>query len=211
MRGLTPGQLLTAYAHGVFPMAESAESPELHWFDPHRRGVFPVGAVRASRSLRRDLRRGGWSAYLNRDFDAVVAACADRDVTWINAPLSALYHTLHKAGHAHAIEVHRDGQFAGGIFGVTLGGAFFGESMVSAQTNGSKMALLWTSSHLARRGFVLFDTQFLTPHLRSMGGVEITRQAYHQQLRKAVRLRADFGVGTLPGADQLWQEITQTS
>ncbi|MDP5305729.1 leucyl/phenylalanyl-tRNA--protein transferase [Paracoccus spongiarum] len=208
---LSPAQLLSGYARGVFPMAECADDPRLYWFDPPHRGVMPIGGVHASHSLRRDLRRGGWSARLNRDFDEVVARCADRDVTWINAPLSDLYRQLHAAGHAHAIAVVRDGRLAGGIFGVTLGTAFFGESMVSLRSNGSKMALLWTSSHLRRCGFRLFDTQFLTPHLARMGGIEISRRDYRRRLSEALDSSADFTAAPLPDADQLWQEITQTS
>ncbi|MBU3029338.1 leucyl/phenylalanyl-tRNA--protein transferase [Paracoccus marinaquae] len=208
---LSASQLLAGYARGVFPMAESAGDPRLFWFDPPRRGVIPVGGVHASRSLLRELRRGGWSARRDGNFDAVVAACADRDVTWINAPLARLYSDLHRTGHAHAITVLYEGDFAGGLFGVTLGSAFFGESMVSMRPNGSKMALLWTSSHLARCGFTLFDTQFLTPHLARMGGIEIPRDRYHEGLARALRLKADFRAAELPDADQLWQEITQTS
>lgn len=208
---LSPAQLLKGYARGVFPMADSAGDPRLYWYDPPFRGILPVGGVHASHSLRRDLRRGGWSAHLNSDFDAVVQACSDREDTWINAPLLLLYQQLHQLGHAHALEVRRNGRFAGGIFGVTLGGAFFGESMVSTQTNGSKMALLWTSSHLARCGFSLFDTQYLTPHLRRMGGSEIPRDDYQKRLAEALRVKADFTAAALPDADQLSQEITQTS
>ncbi|TGN59382.1 leucyl/phenylalanyl-tRNA--protein transferase [Paracoccus liaowanqingii] len=208
---LTPAQLLTGYARGVFPMAESAEDDRLHWYDPPLRGVLPVGGVHAARSLLRDLRRGGWSAHLDGDFDAVVAACADREATWINAPLATLYGALHGLGHAHAIEIRHEDRFAGGIFGVTLGGAFFGESMVSARRNGSRMALIWTSAHLACCGFTLFDTQFLTPHLARMGGVEIPREAYRLRLSDALRHDADFRAHPLPPANQLWQDITQTS
>ncbi len=208
---LTAAQLLSGYARGVFPMAESADDPNLYWFDPPIRGVLPVGGVPAARSLRRDLRRGGWSAHLNRDFDAIVAACAARDETWINAQLARLYRELHLAGHAHAIEIRQQDSFAGGLFGVTLGAAFFGESMVSHRSNGSRMALLWTSSHLARCGFTLFDTQFLTPHLARMGGIEISRDQYRRRLSAALRIRADFTAAPLLSADQLWQEITQTS
>lgn len=208
---LSPAQLLTGYARGVFPMAESADDDRLYWFDPQLRGVIPVGGVHASRSLLRDLRRGGWSAHLDGDFCAVVAACADRGTTWINAELSHLYAQLHVAGHAHAIEVRHDGRFAGGIFGVTLGSAFFGESMVSARTNGSKMALLWASDHLARCGFTLFDTQFLTPHLARMGGVEVTRAVYRQSLSRALRRKGDFTAHPLASDLQLWQAMTHTS
>lgn len=202
---LTPAQLLTGYARGVFPMAESADDDRLHWFDPPMRGVLPVGGVHASRSLLRDLRRGGWSAHLDGDFGTVVAACADRDTTWINAPLSDLYHCLHRSGHAHAIEIRHDGRFSGGIFGITLGGAFFGESMVSLCENGSKMALIWTSAHLARCGFTLFDTQFLTPHLARMGGTEITRATYRARLAQALRRPTNFKAKPLLCANDLLQ------
>ena len=200
---LTPAQLLTGYARGVFPMAESADDDRLYWFDPPMRGVLPVGGVHVARSLRRDLRRGGWSAHLDGDFAAVVAACADRETTWINAPLADLYQALHGAGHAHAIEIRHDGAFAGGLFGVTLGGAFFGESMVSARENGSRMALWWLSMHLKRCGFTLFDTQFLTPHLARMGGIEISRKTYHTRLTAALRRKADIHAAPLPSAEML--------
>lgn len=208
---LTPAQLLKGYACGVFPMAESAGDPRLFWLDPPKRGILPVGGVHASRSLLRDLRRGEWSAHLNSDFDAMVAACGDRDTTWINAPLARLYGELHRAGHAHALEIRHGGHFAGGLFGVTLGAAFFGESMMSARTNGSRMALLWASAQLRHCGFTLFDTQFLTPHLARMGGLEIARERYHLLLADAVKRPADLRSRPLPTADQLWQEITQTS
>lgn len=200
---LTPAQLLTGYARGVFPMAESADDDRLYWFDPPMRGVLPVGGVHVARSLRRDLRRGGWSAHLDGDFATVVAACADRETTWINAPLADLYQALHGAGHAHAIEIRHDGAFAGGLFGVTLGGAFFGESMVSVRENGSRMALWWLSTHLKRCGFTLFDTQFLTPHLARMGGIEIPRKTYHTRLTAALRRKADIRAAPLPSAEML--------
>lgn len=207
---LTPERLLMGYAAGIFPMAESATSPVLHWVDPPRRGVLPVGGVHASRSTRRDLRRGGWAAHLDRDFAAALRACADRDETWINAELFSLYLALHEAGCAHAFEVSREGRFAGAMIGVALGAAFFGETMMSAQRNGSKMALLWASAALKAGGFTLFDTQFLTPHLASLGGREITRTEYRAHLAAALTRRARLPA-RLPDAAQLLQEITQTS
>ena len=189
---LGPMQLLAGYAQGIFPMARAADDPQLYWFNPPRRGILPVGGVHMSRSLRRSLARGGWEADARPDFDRIVAHCADRPETWINAPLQNLYARLHKGGHAHALAVHQNGALAGGIFGVVLGGAFFGESMFSTRTNGSKMALVWLSDHLARCGFTLFDTQFLTPHLASMGGVEISREDYRARLAQALRQPADF-------------------
>lgn len=200
---LSAEQLLAGYANGIFPMARAADDPQLHWYDPPRRGVLPVGGVHASRSLRRNLRRGGWRAEIGGDFSAIVAACADRDETWINAPLTRLYAQLHASGHAHALAVLHEGQLAGGVFGVSLGTAFFGESMFSRRTDGSKMALVWLSRHLADCGFTLFDTQFLTPHLASMGGVEITRHAYQRQLRHALTRVADFHARPVPDAADL--------
>lgn len=211
MNQLTPSQLLGGYANGIFPMAAAADDPRLMWFDPPRRGVLPVGGVHAARSLVRDLRRGGWSADKAPDFDAVVGHCANRPDTWINAPLRSLYAQLHALGHAEALAVHRNGQLAGGIFGVTLAGAFFGESMFSTQRSGSRMALLWLSDHLARCGFTLFDTQYLTPHLASMGGTEIPRSAYRARLAAALRVRADFHAAALPAADELAAGLRQPS
>lgn len=206
---LTPAMLLRGYANGVFPMAYSADDPQLYWFDPPRRGILPVGGVHASRSLIRSLARGGWSADTRPDFDAIVAACAGRRETWINAPLRRLYAELHALGHAHALSVDLDGALAGGIFGVTLGGAFFGESMFSTRTNGSKMALVWISDHLARCGFTLFDTQYLTPHLATMGGVEISRLNYQSQLAHALRRSADFHAHPVRSAGTLLAALRQ--
>lgn len=208
---LTARLLLAGYARGIFPMASSATDDELVWFEPDPRAILPLGRLHVSRSLRRDLRRGGWSARHAVDFDAVVKHCAARDETWINGPLRQLYQELHQMGHAHALEVLQDGQLAGGIFGVTLGGAYFGESMFSTRTSGSRMALLWMDLHLRRCGFRLFDTQYLTDHLASMGAIEVSRQAYRQMLARTRNLRADIHAGPLPGAQELLQEITQTS
>lgn len=208
---LTTTQLLSGYARGIFPMAESASDPRLYWFDPPRRGILPIGAVHASRSLQRELRRGPWTAHLDGDFSYVVDACAQRNETWINTDLRQLYCALHTEGRAAAIEIRYDGVFAGGLFGVMLQGAFFGESMVSARQNGSKMALLWLSTHLKHCGFTLFDTQFLTPHLASMGGIEVPRGTYQLRLKAALREPADIHARPLPDKDQLLQEITQIS
>lgn len=210
--GLTPTaeQLLAGYALGVFPMAATAWDPQLNWYDPPSRGILPIGSVHASRKLRRQLRRGGWSATLNANFSATLAGCAARDETWINAPLSRLYRALHRHGHCHSLEVWHEGELAGGLFGVTLGGAFFGESMFSARPDASKMALLWLSSQLKRCGFTLLDTQFLTPHLATLGGSEIARADYRRRLLAARVLQVQLK-GPLPDAYALWQEITQTS
>ena len=208
---LSAEQLLAGYANGIFPMARAADDPQLHWYDPPRRGVLPVGGVHASRSLRRNLRRGGWRAEIGGDFSAIVAACADRDETWINAPLTRLYAQLHASGHAHALAVLHEGQLAGGVFGVSLGTAFFGESMFSRRPSASKAALIWMSHHLRACGFTLWDTQYPTPHLASMGGTAISRLDYRRRLARAVRQPVRFETTALPEAQALLQEITQTS
>lgn len=197
---LTPAELLAGYANGIFPMAGSAGDPGLSWFNPPRRGILPVGGVHASRSLLRELARGGWTADAAPGFDAIVDHCANRPETWINAPLRALYAALHEAGHAHALAVYKGGVLAGGLFGVSLGGAFFGESMFSTQSSGSRMALLWLSDHLHRCGFTLLDTQYRSAHLASMGGLEIPRPVYQAKLAEALQLTARFDARPLQDA-----------
>mgnify|MGYP001590051957 CR=1 FL=1 len=204
-------QMLWAYANGIFPMAGSADDPELHWLDPSWRGVMPVGGVHASASMRRHLRRSSWRMAMNSRFDDVVGACAGRDETWINADLHRVYADLHRMGHAHSIEVLDGDQLVGGVFGLTIGGAFFGESMFSHRTNASKTALLVLSTHLAACGFRLFDTQYPTPHLQSLGGQTISRVEYRRQLAHAIRQPAEITAQPLPSFQAVLQAITQTS
>lgn len=211
MRGLTAERLLFAYAQGVFPMAESATESQLYWFDPPERGILPVGGVHVSRSMRRFLRHSGWHASVNRDFASVVAGCADRAETWINGPLIALYDELHRLGHAHSLEVWEGERLIGGSYGISLGGAFFAESMFSRRRNASKAALIWMSRHLQRCGFTLWDTQYPTLHLASMGGLTISRSDYRRRLGQALGRRVVFEAGDLPDIQALMQEITQTS
>lgn len=208
---LTPDLLLKAYALGVFPMAESRDDPDVFWVDPRRRGILPLNGFHISRSLARRLRRGGFNIAVNRDFRATVAGCADRPETWINDTIHDLYCALHDSGFAHSLEVRRDGRLVGGVYGVTLGGAFFGESMFSRETDASKIALAYLVDRLKRAGFVLFDTQFTTPHLRNLGGHEIPRSAYHTLLSGALRLQCDFTAPDIPDAQSLMQRNTQTS
>ncbi len=184
---LTPEHLLRAYAAGIFPMAERRDDPAIHWVDPRRRGVFPLDGFRISRSLARAIRRNDYAITADTDFAAVVAACAARPETWINAPIAELYAGLHRAGHAHSVELRGlDGALLGGVYGVTLGAAFFGESMFSRRRDASKVALAWLVHRLRAGGFTLFDTQFLTPHLASLGAIEIGRAEYHRRLAEAV-------------------------
>lgn len=196
---LTAEVILRAYASGVFPMAEDANSAQLHWFEPRQRGVLPLEGFHVARSLMRTRRRGGFRFTCDRDFAGVMAACADRPVTWINPEISRIFNELHGLGLAHSVEVWQpDGALAGGVYGLALGGAFFAESMVSKVTGGSKMALAELVVRLRRSGFALLDTQYLTPHLASLGGVEISRAEYRRRLAAALALRANAAMAFAP-------------
>lgn len=211
---ITAELLLHAYASGVFPMSEARDDPDIFWVDPKRRGVFPMDGFRTSRSLRKRALRGGYAVTLNRDFAGVVAGCADRPDTWINTPIRRLYQELHDHGHAHSLEIRdaAQGRLIGGVYGVALGAAFFGESMFSRQRDASKLALLWLMDHLRRCGFRLFDTQFLTPHLASLGAEELPRARYRAQLAEALAAPADIMAVPLAGSAQaVLQRMTQTS
>jgi leucyl/phenylalanyl-tRNA--protein transferase len=189
---ITPELLLRAYAAGVFPMAESAESDAIHWVDPRRRGILPLDGFHISRSLAKDIRRGGFDICADRDFAGVVAGCADRETTWINAEILALYLDLHRMGHAHSLEMWENGALVGGTYGVVLGAAFFAESMFSRRRSASKIVLAHLVARLRAGGFTLCDTQFLTPHLASLGGIEISRAEYHARLAEALEREGRF-------------------
>ncbi|MDP5348528.1 MAG: leucyl/phenylalanyl-tRNA--protein transferase [Paracoccaceae bacterium] len=209
---ITPEMLLNAYAAGIFPMAETRHDPDVFWVDPRRRGIFPLDRFHISRSLARRMRRWPHRVTVNRAFADVVDACADRDETWINAEIRRLYLDLHAMGHAHSLEVREGDTLVGGVYGVTLGAAFFGESMFSRRTDASKIALAYLVDRLRQGGFRLFDAQFLTPHLASLGAVEVTRAEYHRQLEKALAGDGDFAGPALPETPQdVVQRITQTS
>ena len=211
-RGLTPELLLGAYAAGVFPMAEAEDDPDVFWVDPQRRGILPLDGFHLSRSLARRMRKGGVRATLDRDFEAVLDGCADRSETWINNTIRTLMLELHEMGFAHSFEVWRGKDLIGGMYGVALGGAFFGESMFSSETDGSKMTLAFAVDHLRRGGFCLFDTQFLTEHLASLGAIEIPRAEYRSRLAEAIEVAADIHAQELEQDPQaVVQRITQTS
>lgn len=184
--------LLEAYASGIFPMAEGARSSEIFWVDPKLRGVLPMDGLHVSRSLKRTIKRGGFDVRINSRFMDVVDACASRDETWINPQIEELYHELFRMGYAHSVEVWADRELIGGLYGVALGGAFFGESMFSTQPDASKIALVYLVARLRVGGFSLLDTQFVTEHLERMGAIEIPRARYHQHLEEALRRPADF-------------------
>ena len=211
MADLTPDLLMCGYALGIFPMSEHRDDPDIFWVDPRRRGVLPLDGFHVSRSLARRMRNTRYEIRLNSDFTSVVDACADRPETWINAEIRQIYLSLHQRQQAHSLEVWEAGTLVGGVYGVTLGGAFFGESMFSRRTDASKIALAHLTDHLQRCGFELFDTQFITAHLRSLGAIEISRATYLARLAKAVCVDADFAA--LPPAPtyEVLQRITQMS
>jgi leucyl/phenylalanyl-tRNA--protein transferase len=211
MMTLTPDLLLHAYSVGVFPMAESRDDPEVFWVDPKRRGVFPIGGFRLSRSLAKTIRKGDYEVRVNHDFAAVVDGCADREETWINPEIRDRYIDLHEQGNAHSVEIYHDGDLSGGVYGVSLAGAFFGESMFSRRRDASKIALAYLLDRLEISGFTLCDTQFLTAHLASLGAVEISRASYRRQLASALEVEADFTTAAVPSPQALVQRMTQIS
>jgi leucyl/phenylalanyl-tRNA--protein transferase len=212
MQQLTPDLLLKAYANGVFPMSEGRDDPDLFWVDPRLRGIIPLDGFRISRSLAKTLRTSAFQITLNTAFEDVVTGCADRDETWINETIFDLYQKLHGQGHAHSIEVWDGDNLVGGVYGVTIGGAFCGESMFSRRRDASKIALAYLVDHLVRCGFVLFDTQFITDHLASLGAIEIPRKTYRAALTQALSIDAVFsGFKDKADAYTLLQRNAQTS
>jgi leucyl/phenylalanyl-tRNA--protein transferase len=195
MSRLDPRLLLQGYATGIFPMADSRNADELFWVEPRNRAIIPLDRFHVSRSLRRTLVSGRSSVTHDRDFAGVIAACADREETWINAELERAMLALHGSGHAHSIEVWSDGDLVGGLYGVKLGRAFFGESMFSRRTDASKVALAWLVARLKAGNFTLLDCQFMTDHLASLGAVGITRETYVALLSVALGAGAAAGGG----------------
>ena len=189
---ITPDILLRAYSIGLFPMAESADSATLFWVDPKERGIFPLDRLTVPKSLAKTIRSDRFEVRVDSAFDAVMAACAARDKTWINADIRRLYGALFEQKRAHSVEVFEQGALAGGLYGVSLGAAFFGESMFHSARDASKAALVHLVARLRFAGFTLLDTQFVTPHLASLGAVEISRDAYIKRLDEALAIKADF-------------------
>jgi leucyl/phenylalanyl-tRNA--protein transferase len=213
---LSPELLLRAYAIGIFPMAESRSDTEVHWIDPDLRGVLPLEAFHAPRGLRRKVRKKIFDVRCNSAFPQVVQACAKptpgRSDTWINPTIERLYGGLHEMGFAHSVECWQDDRLVGGLYGVSLGAAFFGESMFSVVSDASKVALVHLVARLRKSGFLLLDTQFETPHLRRFGVVEIPRDSYREQLANAVRTPVQFPSElTDSELSAFLQSITQTS
>tara|TARA_R110002020_G_scaffold95937_1_gene229909 strand:- start:30619 stop:31254 length:636 start_codon:yes stop_codon:yes gene_type:complete len=211
MGDLTPELLLHGYSVGIFPMSEGRDDPEIFWVDPRRRGVMPLDGFHISRSLRRAMRRSDWTITTDRDFQGVLDGCADREDTWINSEIRALYTALHLRKQAHSLEVWEGDTLVGGVYGVVLGAAFFGESMFSRRTNASKVALACLVDRLRSGDFVLFDMQFITGHLASLGGIEISRAQYHTLLAVAKSRSASFDTGPASSPQDVMQRMTQMS
>ena len=203
MTRLDPRLLLQAYAAGIFPMADSRSADELFWVEPRTRAILPLDGFHVSRSLRRVIRSGRFAVTRDRAFADVIAACAMREETWINAEIEHAMLALHAAGHAHSIEAWRDGALVGGVYGVKLGSAFFGESMFSRATDASKVALAWLVARLKAGNFTLLDCQFMTEHLASLGAVSVPRETYVALLSVALGaggVGAGTGAGVRAGA-----------
>ena len=193
---ITPEVLLKAYACGIFPMAEDADDPALYWVEPERRGVIPLDGFHVPARLARTVRTTSFEVVCNRDFAAVIEGCGAPRVqserTWINARIRKLYSALFERGHCHTVEVYDGPSLVGGLYGVSLGAAFFGESMFYRATHASKIALVHLVARLRAGGFQLLDTQFVTPHLQTFGAAEVARSRYHRLLDTAVAADADF-------------------
>ena len=196
MTTITPQILLQAYAVGIFPMAETAEDNALYWVEPDERGDHPLRGLRISHSLRKQVRKQAFEIRIDTAFAEVIEACAaktkNRKATWINARIRTLYTQLHKMGHCHSVECWQDGKLVGGLYGVRIGAAFFGESMFSRVTDASKVALVHLVARLNAGGFKLLDAQFMNPHLKTLGAVAMSKADYKELLPSAIAAPADF-------------------
>jgi len=216
MTSLTPEILLRAYAVGLFPMAEHRDDPTLYWIDPEKRGVLPLDDFHIPRRLRRTVRRNEFEVRCNTAFTDVIRACAapaeGRDESWINDEIVSLYTTLNEMGRAHSVETWQDGKLVGGLYGVALGAAFFGESMFSTVRDASKVALVHLVARMKKGDFKLLDTQFVTDHLAQFGVVEMPRSGFRQLLASALDRSAAFPPEiSQPELEALLQSTTQTS
>lgn len=193
---ITPQVLLKAYACGLFPMAESADDPGLFWLEPEHRGLLPLDSVHIPRRLKRTVRNDVFEIRVSTDFQGVIDGCSapmpGRRKTWINREIRRLYGELFEMGYCHTVEAWQDGELAGGLYGVSLNGAFFGESMFTVKTDASKVCLVHLAARLIAGGYTLLDTQFVTDHLSKFGTVEVSREAYNAQLSEALQKETDF-------------------
>ena len=216
MRGFGAEDLIECYARGVFPMAEGRDDPRIYLLDPDERGVIPLDGLHIPRSLKKTVRQDVYEIRYDTAFEAVVEGCAapapGREETWINDGILSLYRELYQLGFAHSVECWQDGELVGGLYGVALGGAFFGESMFSLRTDASKVALVHLVAQLKAGGYILLDTQFTTEHLERLGAITIPREIYRLRLADALTIETGFPAvpGGMSGAQAL-QSITQTS
>lgn len=194
---VTPELIVRAYSAGIFPMAEDAEDEDLFWVSPELRGILPLDGFHASKSLRKAMRKSGWDIRVDTEWDGIIEGCAtvgdDRATTWINGTIRAVYGELFRRGVAHTVEVWDGADLVGGLYGLAIGGAFFGESMFHRRTDASKMAMAHLVDRLNAGGFQLLDTQFVTPHLASLGGIEILRADYEDRLAQALTVNRNWG------------------
>jgi leucyl/phenylalanyl-tRNA--protein transferase len=201
---ITPEVLLKAYACGIFPMAENADDPALYWIEPDMRGIIPLEGFHLPARLERTVRTTSLSVFVDRDFDAVIDGCAaaapGRARTWINGRIRKIYRSLFEHGHCHSVEVYDGDQLAGGLYGVSLGRAFFGESMFHRARDASKIALVHLVARLRAGGYRLLDTQYVTNHLKTFGAVEVGKRRYHRLLEEAIAGEADFAALALDRA-----------
>ena len=206
---ITPQVLLKAYGCGIFPMAESADDPALYWIEPQHRGILPLDAVHVPRRLARTVRTTTFRVLVDQDFESIINGCAasrpGRRSTWINNRIRRLYRELFELGHCHTVEVRHEGRVVGGLYGVALGGAFFGESMFSYARDASKVAMVHLVARLVAGGFSLLDTQFVTDHLKQFGTIEVERETFQSLLEAALEVSADFHhlPAEIPGAEAL--------
>ena len=208
--------ILKSYSLGIFPMSESFDDPNIYWINPKKRGVIPINDFKISKNLKKEIKKKKFLITINKNFNAVIKNCAkktkNRPSTWINKEIIKLYSNLHKIGHAHSIEAWQKNRLVGGLYGVSLGSAFFGESMFSIVSNSSKVCLVYLLANLKIKGFRLLDTQFINPHLKKLGAIEIPRKKYLKMLGNSLKKNANFNK-KVPQSSiyDIIQSMTQTS
>jgi len=208
--------ILKSYSLGIFPMSESFDDPNIYWINPKKRGVIPINDFKISKNLRKEIKKKKFLITINKDFNGVIKNCAkktkNRPSTWINKEIIKLYSNLHKIGHAHSIEAWYQNRLVGGLYGVSLGSAFFGESMFSIMSNSSKICLIYLLANLKIKKFTLLDTQFINPHLKKLGAIEISRKKYLKMLGISLKKNANFNKKISQSSIyDIIQSITQTS
>ena len=216
MMNINEETILKGYSLGIFPMSENFEDPNIYWINPKKRGVIPLNNFKISKSLKKEIKKNKFKITINQSFDKVIKNCAkkteNRPTTWINTEIIKLYSNLHKIGHAHSIEARFQNKLVGGLYGVSLGSAFFGESMFSKMSNASKICLIYLIAILKIKGFTLLDTQFVNPYLKKLGAIQISRQSYLKLLGKSLKENINFKKKISHSSIyEVIQSMTQTS